>query len=174
MARATTVLSPLAAAVLLLLLSCALLAEGAARTHSWSTGSAIDVITNCSVVIAGGSTSALAAAVASAREGVRTCLLEPTDWPGGQMTSAGDPSIDFDQGPAVNDSTGSVDIEWASHYPGNHAPDFFNLLRDASDNFTSTGRCSVSTNCFLPKSMLAMGINALLAQVSTHRAPHLL
>ena len=44
----------------------------------WNDGTLVEV-TNCSVVIAGGSTSALAAAVASAKEGVRTCLLEPTE-----------------------------------------------------------------------------------------------
>lgn len=37
------------------------------------------VVTDCAVVVAGGSTAALATAVASAKEGVRTCLLEPTE-----------------------------------------------------------------------------------------------
>jgi thioredoxin reductase len=36
----------------------------------------------CDVVIAGGSTAAVAAALSSAQMGVTTCLLEPTDWPG--------------------------------------------------------------------------------------------
>ena len=49
----------------------------------------------CDVVIAGGTTAALAAALTSAREGVQTCLLEPTDWPGGQLTAEGVPAIDF-------------------------------------------------------------------------------
>ena len=50
---------------------------------------------SCDVVVAGGTTAALAAALTSAREGVRTCLLEPTDWPGGQLTAGGVPAIDF-------------------------------------------------------------------------------
>ena len=49
-----------------------------AAPAGWDTGTVV-AITNCSVVIAGGSTAALAAAIASAKEGVRTCLLEPTE-----------------------------------------------------------------------------------------------
>ena len=49
----------------------------------------------CDVVIVGGSTSALAAAVTAAKEGAQACLLEPTDMPGGQMTSNGIPALDF-------------------------------------------------------------------------------
>ena len=46
---------------------------------------------HCDVLVAGGSTSALAAALtaAEADENVTVCLAEPTDWPGGQMTSSG-------------------------------------------------------------------------------------
>ena len=36
----------------------------------------------CDLVIAGGSTAALAAAVSSAQNRVNVCLLEPSDWPG--------------------------------------------------------------------------------------------
>ncbi|MBL8717733.1 MAG: FAD-dependent oxidoreductase, partial [Myxococcales bacterium] len=42
----------------------------------------------CKVVIAGGTTAALAAALAAAAEGSDTCLLEPTDWVGGQLTAS--------------------------------------------------------------------------------------
>ena len=46
------------------------------------------------VVIAGGSTAAFAAAVASAEHGAKTALIEPTDWVGGQLTSSGVPAVD--------------------------------------------------------------------------------
>ena len=46
------------------------------------------------VVIAGGSTSAFAAAIAAAKSGAKTALLEPTDWVGGQLTSSGVPAVD--------------------------------------------------------------------------------
>lgn len=58
----------------------------------------------CDVVIAGGSLSAYAAAVTAARTSplTRVCLLEPTDWPGGQLTAELVP-IDF--GPRVGRSS---------------------------------------------------------------------
>jgi len=42
---------------------------------------------SCDVVIAGGSTAALASTIAIARqnENISVCLLEPTDWPGCDM-----------------------------------------------------------------------------------------
>ena len=55
----------------------------------------MQVVDDCSVVIAGGSVAAFAAALASASENVTTCLLEPTDWVGGQMTANGVPALDF-------------------------------------------------------------------------------
>jgi UDP-N-acetylglucosamine:LPS N-acetylglucosamine transferase len=50
---------------------------------------------NCDVIIGGGSLSAIAAGIASASNGVLTCLIEPTDWIGGQLTSSGVPAVDF-------------------------------------------------------------------------------
>ena len=51
----------------------------------------------CDVVIVGGTTAAFAAAIASAAEGVETCLIEPTDWVGGQLTASAvvTPSLQF-------------------------------------------------------------------------------
>ena len=45
----------------------------------------------------GGSTAALAASIAAANHSAapRVCLLEPTDWPGGQLTASGVTAIDF-------------------------------------------------------------------------------
>ena len=51
-----------------------------------------DVI-ECDVVIAGGSVAGFAAALAAAAENSSVCLLEPTDWVGGQMTVAGVPAL---------------------------------------------------------------------------------
>ncbi|MCH9683540.1 MAG: FAD-dependent oxidoreductase, partial [Deltaproteobacteria bacterium] len=54
-----------------------------------------DRVQTCDVIVAGGSTAALAAAMTSAREGAATCLVEPTDWIGGQLTAGGVPAVDF-------------------------------------------------------------------------------
>ena len=60
-----------------------------------ATTRVLEDVTHCDVVIVGGSTSGLAAAVTAAKEGAVTCLLEPTDMPGGQMTANGIPALDF-------------------------------------------------------------------------------
>lgn len=48
--------------------------------QAWACAAVQEV--KCGVIIAGGTTAALAAALSSASEGVITCLLEPTDWVG--------------------------------------------------------------------------------------------
>eukprot|EP01052_Picozoa_sp_SAG31_P030686 SAG31_NODE_3169_length_4591_cov_7.118655_2_plen_143_part_00 len=53
----------------------------------------IDRSVSCDVVVVGGSVAGLSAAVTSAKEGANTCLLEPTDMLGGQMTANGIPAL---------------------------------------------------------------------------------
>ncbi|MEP7303775.1 MAG: FAD-dependent oxidoreductase [Caldimonas sp.] len=48
----------------------------------------------CEVLIAGGGMGGVAAALAAARRGCRTCLLEETDWLGGQLSAQGVPALD--------------------------------------------------------------------------------
>src|SRR2546421_2116318 len=48
----------------------------------------------CEIVIAGGGTGGVAAALAAARSGRGVVLLEETDWIGGQMTSQGVSALD--------------------------------------------------------------------------------
>ncbi|MBI5148299.1 FAD-dependent oxidoreductase [Candidatus Pacearchaeota archaeon] len=54
---------------------------------------------NCDVLVVGGSSSGVAAAIQSARLGAKTCLIEETDWLGGMYTAAGISAFD---GPAQN------------------------------------------------------------------------
>ena len=66
----------------------------------------------CDVVVAGGSTASLAAAITAAEADAQltVCFTEITDWPGGQMTAGGVPAIDFGGG----NSNGSPDNQPAS------------------------------------------------------------
>jgi glycine/D-amino acid oxidase-like deaminating enzyme len=48
----------------------------------------------CEVLVAGGGMGGVAAALAAARRGSRTCLLEETDWLGGQLSSQGVSALD--------------------------------------------------------------------------------
>ncbi|CAF1654263.1 unnamed protein product, partial [Didymodactylos carnosus] len=52
------------------------------------------VIDDCQLLIIGGSTAALGAALSAARY-TQTCLLEPTDWIGGQLTTESLAAPDF-------------------------------------------------------------------------------
>jgi hypothetical protein len=49
---------------------------------------------SCDVLVVGGGTGGIAAALAAARAGRRVCLLEETDWIGGQMTAQGVSALD--------------------------------------------------------------------------------
>jgi hypothetical protein len=49
---------------------------------------------DCDVLVAGGGTGGIAAAMAAARAGRTVCLLEETDWIGGQLTAQGVSALD--------------------------------------------------------------------------------
>lgn len=95
----------------------------------------------CDVVVAGGSTAALAAALTSAREGADTCLLEPVDWVGGQLTASGVPAIDF-----AWHKVGALDVGAIAKDRANLPAEFGAWMDDAGN----PGRCWVSTSCFRP------------------------
>ena len=48
----------------------------------------------CEVLVAGGGTGGVAAALAAARRGFCTCLIEETDWLGGQLSAQGVAALD--------------------------------------------------------------------------------
>ena len=101
----------------------------------------IDRTEECDVIVAGGSTAALAAALTSAREGALTCLLEPTDWVGGQITAGGVPAIDF-----AWHSVGSLPVGAIAKNPANLPAEFVGWM----DAIGNPGSCWVSKNCFRP------------------------
>jgi hypothetical protein len=111
----------------------------------------------CDVVVAGGTTAALAAALTSAREGVKTCLLEPTDWPGGQLTAGGVPAVDFAWHKVNGYDVGAVAKD------SRNLPKEFVQWMDATGN---PGGCWVSKNCFEPKSLLSNHILPALSRES--------
>lgn len=67
------------------------------ESASFSSSSSSPPSLACDIVIAGGSTAALGAAITAARHGseYQVCLFEPTNWPGGQMTASAVSAIDF-------------------------------------------------------------------------------
>lgn len=105
------------------------------------------------VVIAGGSTAALAAAFAAAEEGATVALLEPTDWIGGQITSSAVPAIDEAWHKIRGESTADgqpgevlLNVAAVARDPRNMTPFF----RDALLATGNPGKGWVSRFCFEP------------------------
>lgn len=103
-------------------------------------------IVRCDVVVAGGSTAALGAAIAAARKGMASnqivCLTEPTDWLGGQLTASGVSAVDF----------GKYNRLWWFQ-----SKTFQNMLDSLGSG--NPGNCWVSTKCFLPRDLIESWIN---------------
>src|SRR5688500_14074008 len=74
---------------------------------------------HCDVIIAGGTTAAVAAAVAAADVGAKACLIEPTEWIGGQLTASGVSAIDW-----AWHKIGSYDVGAIDKHPANVTPSF--------------------------------------------------
>ncbi|AMV37447.1 FAD-dependent oxidoreductase [Planctomyces sp. SH-PL62] len=103
------------------------------------------------VIIAGGTTAAFAAAVASAESGARTCLIEPTDWVGGQLTASAVPAIDEAWHTIKDKKTGEeFKVHAIARDRANMTPNFRAML-DATGN---PGKGWVSNYCFEPRNFL--------------------
>jgi len=105
--------------------------------------------------VAGGSTAALAAALHAAREGAETCLLEPTDWVGGQLTNEGVSAVDF-----AWHRVDSLDVAAAHRDPANLPPEWAGFFRGLGN----PGRCWVSVSCFEPRQLLERYLLPALAR----------
>lgn len=114
-------------------------------------GKRLDTRSSYDVVIAGGSTAALAAAFSAAEEGARVALLEPTDWIGGQLTSSGVPAID-EAWHKIKSPDGRVllDVAAVARDPRNMTPFF----RDSLAAIGNPGNGWVSRYCFEPRELL--------------------
>ncbi len=104
------------------------------------------------VIVAGGSTAAFATAIAAAEEGARTCLIEPTDWVGGQLTSSGVPAVDEAWHTIVDPKTKQVviDVAKVARARENMTPSFRAML----DAIGPRGGAWVSDYCFEPQEFL--------------------
>jgi hypothetical protein len=144
--------------VLPLVVSCA---QGDGQDGAPYAGRAPDTATvkHCDVVIAGGTTAALAAALSSADRGAKTCLLEPTEWVGGQLTASGVPAIDQAWHKAWAGTPAQYDVGVVGKDPANSTAWFRRLFIGTGDQ----RRCSVSNQCFEPKNLLTGPIASLTA-----------
>ena len=110
----------------------------------------------CDVIIAGGSAAALGAALASADQKVKTCLIEPTNWAGGQMTASGVPAIDF-----AHHTPNNMNLPAAATNPVNWNQHFQRIL---GPFFSNPGKCWVSNICYEPEQMINRTITPAIEQ----------
>ena len=117
------------------------------RTTVTATEEASAVV-RCDVVIAGGSTASLAAAVTAAtvRPTARVCLTDPTDWLGGQLTSSAVSAIDFG----------------ANKLPAYQSKSF-RALMTALGAPRNPGACWVSEMCYEPLQLVQKWLNPTLS-----------
>lgn len=101
---------------------------------------------SCDIVVAGGSTASLAAAItaAEAAPDLTVCFTEITDWPGGQMTSGGVPAVDFGGANAMPENQPASFRAAMASIPGD------GHRSNATEGSGSPGACSVSTECYPP------------------------
>ena len=102
-----------------------------------STPAASSVL-DCPVLVIGAGTGGIAAAIASARVGIKTCVTEETDWAGGQLTAQG---LNASDDSRFTDSIGSTRT-----YRTLRA-----TMRAAYGGNTNPGGCWVSHLCAEPK-----------------------
>ncbi len=122
---------------------------------------------DCQVVIAGGTTASIAAAISSAQNKIKTCLLEPTDWIGGQLTASGVSAIDFAWENQKDPSTGKIyPISQYDSAKENLTPAFYDILFNL--NHGDSGKCWVSKVCYLPKSLLKNGFAVYTQQLQDY------
>ena len=115
----------------------------------------------CDVVVIGGSVAGLSAAVTAAKEGANTCLIEPTDMLGGQMTSNGIPALDFSP-ENCNAQTPFNTSRLPSTQDINMAKDLPPLLHSIHPTPGYRSTCWVSCYCYLPTALASGGIAALV------------
>jgi FAD-dependent oxidoreductase family protein len=114
----------------------------------------------CDVLVVGGGTGGIAAALAAARAGRRVCLLEETDWIGGQLSAQGVSALDEHE--QIERFGGT-----RSYYALRGAiRDHYRRLSPAlaAQRHPNPGRCWVTRLAFEPR----VAVDALLAMAAPH------
>ncbi|MBI5148635.1 FAD-dependent oxidoreductase [Candidatus Pacearchaeota archaeon] len=107
------------------------------------------------VIVVGGSSSGVAAAIQSARLGAKTVLIEETDWLGGMYSAAGVSGFDGNPSVGPDPITGSGWVGHTSAMTTGIFKEVVDKIRDyyknkGLSNWSNPGNCSVSYMCFEP------------------------
>ena len=123
-------------------------------------------VSECDVIVVGGSTAALGAALSAAKEfqaeaqGRIVCLTEPTNWLGGQLTAAGVTAVDWAHHKTTwNGKT--LNLSKLSRRVENNSREFSSLMEAVAPSRNGVfemaenpGKCWVSVRCYEPNSIL--------------------
>lgn len=120
----------------------------------------------CDVIVVGGSTAALGAALAAAKEfqsesqGRVACLTEPTNWLGGQLTSGGVTAVDWAHHKTAWNGK-NLNLSKLSRRVENNSREFASLMEAVAPSRNGVfempenpGKCWVSVRCYEPNSIL--------------------
>jgi len=123
----------------------------------------------CDVIVAGGSLAALVAAITNAEYKINTCLIEPTDWAGGQLTNSV-PAVDYAWHDVSlwgeNTSLGSKLARRPENLP-RKLVDWMKKSSGSSDFQTYTN-CWVSVHCLEPQKILQKAILPEIERLSPY------
>lgn len=114
----------------------------------------------CDVLVVGGGTGGFAAALAAVRAGQRVCLLEETDWIGGQLTAQGVPA--FDEHEYIEGFGGTRTYYALREAIRDHYRRLSPIL--AAQPRPNPGNCWVTRLAFEPR----VAVDALLAMVAPY------
>jgi hypothetical protein len=109
----------------------------------------------CEILVVGGGTGGVAAALAAAAAGRRVCLLEETDWLGGQLTAQGVSALDEHEHIEAFGGTARY------HRLRAAIRDHYRALAGSRDPAFNPGRCWVTRLAFEPRVALA-AIDAMM------------
>jgi uncharacterized lipoprotein YddW (UPF0748 family) len=111
-------------------------------------------VNTCNVVVVGGSLGGVSSALHSAREGIVTCLLEPTDWLGGQSTLTV-PAADY----AWHKTSYNYDVGTIAKNPLNQGAEWYSWMLPLYNTVT----CWVSFYCYTPATTLLLNLQNAVA-----------
>ncbi len=154
--------------VFLLASGCKFGAQTVVDSSETAGAGAASTAETCDVIVMGGTTAGVAAAISAAKEfqvegaSRRACLVEPTDWPGGQLTSSGVTAVDFAHhkvpynGKTLNMSKLTRDVQNNSRV----FVEWMNALAPARNGYfemsENPGKCWVSVRCYQPEKLVGV------------------
>ena len=128
-----------------------------------SIHSSVHIIDDCQLLIVGGTTSAFGAILSASKFlSTRVCLLEPTDWVGGQLTAELLSAPDFAWHVIRDTDNFTLNVRAIDQQLDNQNPLFAQMLAI----FGNAGRCHVSPACSMPSLFHSQ---AVLPQVNNTR-----